>query len=80
MKKLSKISLKDATILDDKQLKQVFGGSGTTSSGTFNCSCNGDPNIPFTSNWTETFKSAKDMEDALKAHCKTGGSCVNKES
>lgn len=36
MKKLSKISLKDATILDDKQLKQVFGGSG--SSGGAGCS------------------------------------------
>lgn len=29
MKKLSKISLKNATVLDDKQMKQVYGGSGT---------------------------------------------------
>ena len=41
MKKLTKISLKDAAVLDDKQLKSIYGGSGAGTSGcgtVSNCS------------------------------------------
>lgn len=39
MKKLSKINFKDASLLNENEMKHVFGGSGSTSEGgTTSCS------------------------------------------
>ncbi len=42
MKKLEKIKLQDAVVLENREMKTIFGGSGgNCPSGQFSCTCNG---------------------------------------
>ncbi|MDD4437545.1 MAG: hypothetical protein PHS04_05875 [Tissierellia bacterium] len=81
MKKLSKIKLHDAVVLDKKEMKIIYGGSGTGGSGgltggCFSCSCIGQTNPPYASSWTKFYASTSTMQTDLNTRCATSGDCI----
>lgn len=75
MKKLSKIKLQNAVKLEEKEMKGIFGGSGSgLPGGCFNCDCGGSgANPPYVSSWTKIYINTTSMYDDISRRC-VGGS------
>ncbi|WP_139785093.1 hypothetical protein [Parabacteroides sp. Marseille-P3160] len=70
----------DVAQLDDCAMKSIVGGNdgydGTFTAGTFNCSCSNGANPPFSSSWTKTYSSTKEIIDDISGKCVEGkGGC-----
>ncbi|MDD4438442.1 MAG: TIGR04149 family rSAM-modified RiPP [Tissierellia bacterium] len=73
MKKLSKIKLQDAVVLEDREMRAIFGGSGTNDicgSGVYNtvCECTGKTAV-WCGNYTDGGSGA------LQTYCGGDGAC-----
>lgn len=81
MKKLSKIKLQEATVLSDKEMKMVLGGSEGSG---FVCHCNESENESHVSGiitWTADYINEWDMIADINSRCgySKGGDCVPAE-
>jgi len=76
MKKLSKIKLEEAVVLDNHEMKLISGGSGGLTGGCFSCSCIGQTNPPYASSWTKFYASTSTMHADLNTRCATNGDCT----
>ena len=75
MKQLKKIRLRNAVVLENQEMKMIFGGSGL-SGGCFSCRCHGETNPPFNSSWTAFYISSDKMAEDLDRRCSgSGGGC-----
>jgi len=77
MKKLSKIKLLDAVVLENREMKMIYGGSGIPlTGGCFSCSCNGQTNPPYNPSWTKFYAKTESMNSDISTKCVSGGGCT----
>ena len=67
MKKLSKIKLHDTVVLDKKEMKIIYGGSGI-GGGRFSCYCY-STGVP----WEGFYATAEAMYASIEMNCGPGG-------
>lgn len=77
MKQLKKIRLRNAVVLENQEMKMIFGGSGISfKGGNFSCSCSKGANPPFNSTWFKFYHTNNDMIKDLEQRCRFGeGGC-----
>ena len=77
MKKLRKLNLKSAAVMDDNEMKMIVGGSGNTCSGTSSCSGTCAPQISYNGGTiTSTTGTCKSISTGLSAPYHTMCTCV----
>lgn len=67
MKKLSKIKLQDAVVLENREMKMIYGGSGGMGGSgvfSFHCKC-----LNGVGEWYGNYEFEMDFVDAIERYC-----------
>ena len=69
MRKLGKIKLQNAVVLENQEMKMIFGGSGNL---VYYCYCNEAPS----SGWYHEVEIAHELLDLMRGRCGEGHRCA----